>query len=90
MAPKEMPMAKSPLTPNLSELGQKQVQALTHLQKELWNTIQRSNREWLDLMETERNLASELAAKLTSAHSLPDAATAYQEWVARRMELLIQ
>ncbi len=37
-------------------------------------------------MQSEAALAAELSARLTEARSLPDVATAYQEWATRHME----
>jgi hypothetical protein len=58
------------------------------MQKEFTKLIEQANADWLSRMEQERELASDLAAKLSSAKSLPDAAKAYQEWMGRRMETI--
>lgn len=57
-------------------------------QTELFDQIQEINRHWLDRIEAEVSLASELASKLTAARSIPDAMTAYQEWGSRRFEMM--
>ena len=38
-------------------------------------------------MQSEAALASELATKLTAVRSIPEVATAYQEWATRHMEM---
>jgi hypothetical protein len=71
-----------------TEMFEKGIEAASNMQKELLSTIEEANREWLARMELERNLASELTSKLTSARSAPEAAAAYQEWMARRVQLM--
>jgi hypothetical protein len=41
-------------------------------------------------MQSEANLASEFASKLTTARSIPDAMTACQEWSSRRFEMMAE
>lgn len=71
-----------------TEMFEKGVEAACNMQKELLSTIEEANRDWMARMEVERNLATELTSKLTAARSAPEAATAYQEWMARRVQLL--
>jgi Phasin protein len=42
--------------------------------------------EWLARMKSETDLATELMERLRSSGSFPDAMSAYQEWMSRRME----
>jgi hypothetical protein len=71
-----------------TEMFEKGMEAVSNMQKELLGTIETANREWMARMEQERDLASELTARLTAARSAPEAAAAYQEWMARRVQLL--
>jgi hypothetical protein len=48
------------------------------------------NQQWLDRIQAEASLASELASKLTAARSVPDAITAYQNWGSRRFEMMAE
>jgi hypothetical protein len=48
------------------------------------------NRQWFDRAQSEANLASELASKLTAARSIPDAMAAYQEWASQRFEMMAE
>jgi hypothetical protein len=52
--------------------------------------LQETNRQCLDRVQAEANLASELVSKLTAARSIPDAMTAYQEWGIRRLEMVAE
>ncbi len=91
MSPNEPP-AKWPLPmfnpADFTKLGKDQADALTDMQKEFTTLIEQANADWLARMELERELASDLAARLSSAKSLPDAAKAYQDWMGRRMETI--
>jgi hypothetical protein len=85
-------MPKWPM-PNFSpvdftKLGKEQADALAEMQRELTRLIEQANADWLARLELERDLASDLTGKLSAAKSLPDAAKAYQEWMARRMETM--
>ncbi|MGD9922604.1 MAG: phasin family protein [Pseudorhodoplanes sp.] len=71
-----------------TKLGKEQTDALIEMQRELAKLIEQANADWLARMETEREFASDLAGKLSSARTLPDAAKAYQEWMARRIETM--
>ena len=70
-----------------AEMGTR-VQAMINLQKELFATFEQINQNWFDRAKSEMRLASELSAKLTAAHSFPDATAAYQEWLNQRMQML--
>ncbi len=68
-------------------MGKKRFDELVAMQTERLEKLQEANRNWFDRMQAEVTLASDFAAKLTSAHSIPGAATAYQEWASRHMEM---
>ena len=59
-------------------------------QTEQFNNFQETNRQWLDRVQAETNLASEFVSKLTAARSIPDAMTAYQVWGSRRLEMMAE
>ena len=59
-------------------------------QTEQFDNFQETNRQWLDRVQAEANLASEFVSKLTAARSIPDAMTAYQEWGSRRLEMMAE
>jgi hypothetical protein len=59
-------------------------------QRELLDKQQETNRGWLDRMQAEANLVSDLGSKLTAARSIPDMMTAWQFWAARRAEMITE
>ena len=61
--------------------------AMPNVQKEVLDAYEQASRAWLDRVKSEVDLWSELANKLTSAHSIPEAMTAYQESVTQRMQM---
>jgi hypothetical protein len=73
---------------DFGKFGQEQTDALADMQKQVSKMVEEANADWLARMERERELASELAANLSAAKSLPDAAKAYQDWMGRRMETI--
>ena len=95
MAAKEQHASAKFATPNINpaqfaEMGQKQVDAMVDMQKELIGVFEEVNREWTARAQTEAEFATEFAGKLSAARSIPDTATIYQEWLTRRMELFAE
>lgn len=70
-----------------AEMGKKRLDELVAMQTEQLEKLQEANRQWFDRMQSETTLTSEFAAKLTAARSIPEVATAYQEWASRHMEM---
>jgi hypothetical protein len=66
----------------------KSAENFSAIQKEWMETLQRVHRDWVALLEAESKLGSEFATKIAAAKAGPEAAAAYQDWMARRMELL--
>lgn len=73
---------------DLAKFGKEQADALIDMQQELAKLLEQANKDWLARVEQERELATELATKLSGAKTLPDAAKAYQDWMGRRMETI--
>jgi Phasin protein len=71
-----------------SATGTKRVEEYLGVQTELVDMIADASRHWLDRMQTEANLASDFASKLTAARTIPDAVTACQEWTSQQLELM--
>jgi hypothetical protein len=69
-----------------SQGGAAQAERLSRFQADLFEKIQEVNRHWLERVQSEAALATELAAKMISARSFPDAATVYQEWASRQLK----
>ncbi len=72
----------------LIKFGQKQVDAFIEMQREFCNSVEQANRNWATRAELERDVTVECATKLLAAKTFPEAATAYEEWMSRRMTAL--
>ena len=68
----------------------KQIKAFTNAQSEALDNLQEVSHQWLDRIQAETSLASELASKLATARSMPDAMAAYQKWGGRRLEMIAE
>jgi len=55
------------------------------VQSEFINTLQEMSRECIARAASEVELGLKLSKKLNAAHSVPDAITAYQEWLSDEM-----
>jgi Phasin protein len=73
-----------------AEMGKKRFEAFANIQSELLGKLSETNRHWFDRAQAEAHLASEFASKLTSAHSIPEAMAAYQEWTGHWFELMAE
>ena len=71
----------------LKAIGKKRIKELTDAQSEFFETVQESNRQWLDRIESETNLASEFVSQLISARSVPEVVNVCREWMARHLEM---
>ena len=81
---------RNPLVPDMAEIRKKRVADFVNVQTELLNKFHETNRQWLDRMQSEANLASDFAEKVVMARSIPDAMTACQEWANRRFEMMAE
>ena len=52
---------------------------------EFFNALEEMSRDWVGRATAEVELGLKLSKKLTAAHSVPDAITAYQEWLSEEM-----
>ena len=75
------------IPPELAAMGNKRFDKLVAMQTEQLEKLQEVNRNWIDRMQSQSNLASEFVAKLTAARAIPEVAMAYQEWASRQMEM---
>ncbi len=66
----------------LVEIGLKNVKTGLRLQQEIFDTYHGIGREWLDRATSDAELALRLPNQLGSAGSVPDALTAYHEWLS--------
>lgn len=73
---------------DFTRLGKnEQADAFADMQKELARLIEQVNADWLVRLETERDLASELASRMSGVKP-PAAAKACQDWMSRRLEMM--
>jgi hypothetical protein len=80
--------ALSSMPAEFAAAGRKSFEDFTKAQTELLEKLRESNRQWIERVQSEANLASEFAAKLSAARSIPDAMSACQEWTSRRFEMM--
>ena len=52
---------------------------------EFFNALQQMSRDWMGRATAEVELGLKLSKNLTTAHSVPDAITAYQEWLSEEI-----
>ena len=60
---------------------------MLNLQKELLDAYEQASRAWLARVKSEVDLWSELARKLSTTRSIPEALAAYQNCVVQRMQM---
>jgi hypothetical protein len=75
---------------NLNEAGKKHVEAISAVQADLFKELQEMGEHWTARAKSETDLASDLLGKLTNARSIPETATAYQEWAIRRSRMAVE
>ena len=66
------------------------MEVLVDVQRELFETLQETNRHWLERVQSEAALASKLATKLTATRSVSEAMTTCQEWTSRQVEMIAE
>jgi len=69
------------------KFGRDRTEATLGIQKELLETYEQASRAWVARVQSEVELWSDLATKLAATQSVPDALGAYQETVARRLQM---
>ncbi len=69
------------------EMGARSVTASLRLQKEMLGLLSEMGREWFERAASEAELAMRLPNKLTSARSMPDVISTYQEWLGEWMNM---
>lgn len=82
--------ATSSQTQNLLGIGAKQFESLMAAHRQLLDTFQQVQRDRLTRTMEETKLASEFAAKVTSARSIPDIMALYQQWITKCEEMMAE
>ena len=77
-------------TSEFAALGKKRIEAFVNAQAELLDEIQETNRHWMDRFQSEANLASEYASKLSSVRSIPDAVAVSRDWATQYFQRLAE
>jgi hypothetical protein len=75
---------------SFDKAGKKPIEVISAVQADLFKELQKIGEHWTTRTKTEADLASELVGRLTSARSVPETATAYQEWVIRRAQMAVE
>ena len=83
----EQPGTPNLIPPEFAAMGKKRLDELATVQTQQFEKLREISQNWFGRMQSEAALASELATKLTAARSVPEVATAYQEWATRHMEM---
>ena len=73
--------------PDFGTMCTKGMENLGALQREWLETVERTKRDWFVRLETEGKLGSDFTTRVAAAKAIPDVVAAYQEWIARRIEL---
>jgi Phasin protein len=68
-------------------MGKKHIHDCVKAQSELLDRFHEANRNWLDHLQSEVDLSTEFASKLTAVRSAPDAAKVLLDWTNRQMEM---
>jgi len=84
------PQQPHPFPAGFAQSGEKQVKDIISLQRDVSKYMQVVSQSWLAHMQSEADLASRYATKLTATHSIPETASVCQEWTNRRMELFTE
>jgi dihydrofolate reductase len=70
-----------------TEMGRKTFEMMADMQKGILESLLLLNRQCLAHAESDAKLTSEFMTKLATAKSIPDAASACQEYASHRMEI---
>lgn len=76
------------ILPELAAIGKKRIEECVNAQTDLFDKLGETSLEWFDRVQSEADLASEFASKLTAARSSPEAMTACQEWSNRHITMM--
>lgn len=77
-------------TGEFAALGKKRIGDFMRVQTEFLDEFQETNRHWLDRIQSEANLASEFASKLSATRSMPDAMAVSRDWATQYFAMLAE
>jgi hypothetical protein len=87
MATKDTVHGKAGAPPDIVNWGQHQTEAALHFQKAIMESCEQASRTWVDRMQSEISLWSDLASKLSSTKSVPEAVETYTKCMSQRMQM---
>lgn len=67
--------------------GRRRLEDMSQTRNEIWDRLQDANRAWMERMQQEATLTTELASKLTASRSFSETATALQDWTSKHIEM---
>jgi hypothetical protein len=82
--------ARAATSPELFQLGAERLESLLERQKQLLDAFEQIQRDRISRMIEETEFASDLAARVSKARTVPDIMTVHQEWISRRVEMLAE
>ena len=78
---------KAGAPPEFINWGQHQTETALSLQKAILDSCEHASRAWMDRVQSEISLWSDLASRLSSTKSVPEALEAYSKCVSQRMQM---
>jgi hypothetical protein len=79
--------SKAAAPPDVVNWGQHQTEAALNLQKTILESCEHASRTWIDRMQSEISLWSDLASKLSNTKSVPEAFEAYTKCMSQRIQM---
>jgi hypothetical protein len=79
--------SKTSVNSSFAELGPRGITASLRLQREMLTLFSDIGQEWFSRATVEAEMAFKLPNKLKAARSMPDAFSAYQEWLGEWMSM---
>ena len=75
---------------DMAAMNRDRLEDFINAQTKLFESLQESNKQWFQRVQSEVNLATEFASRISSARSIPDAMNVYQECCTRRIEAIAE
>ena len=75
---------------NVFQIGANRFESLLEVHRKLINAFEQVQRDRLARTMEETKLASEFAAKVASARSIPDVMAIYQQWITKCEEMMAE
>jgi hypothetical protein len=74
-------------TAQIGDMSKRSINASLRMQTEMLDALQVISRDWMTCATSEAELAMKLPNRIASARSIPDAITAYHEWLSEWLTL---